>query len=137
MQDGHSGSSLIRLEEILLANGSGIIAQTPGTVEVSVFRRQASNPTVFSLDGATPNPFNPSTTIWFDVPKPTRITLNVYNVLGQEVAKLAEGFHAPGRYSVTWNGRDSRGIALASGVYLYRITSATGFKNTRRMVLLK
>ena len=63
--------------------------------------------------------------------------MSVFNILGQEVIRLVDQVQAPGRYVVTWNGRDEKGAGVSSGVYMYRLTSATGYSDTRRMTLLK
>ena len=57
-------------------------------------------PNSFALHHARPNPFNPSTTIAYEVPEQTRITLTIYNLLGQEVVRLIDGMKAAGRYEV-------------------------------------
>lgn len=85
----------------------------------------------------TPNPFNPATTLSFSVPRgATSARLDVYSVSGQLVATLHEGPLDPGWHTVTWNGRDSSGSGLASGVYFARF-SADGEEAFRRMTLLK
>jgi len=109
-----------------------------------------SAPARFALEANFPNPFNPITTIRFEVPDftrgqnlgRTRLLLNVFNIRGQQVAALCDGPARIGRHQVMWNGRDGQGRALASGIYLYRITvmDARGvvrFTDTRKMVLLK
>ena len=83
-----------------------------------------------------PNPFNPSTTIRFGVPAPARVTLRVYDVAGRVVRTLAEGDRPAGEYDVAWDGRDDRGVAVAAGVYFYRV--AAGEQTvTRKMILVK
>jgi len=94
-------------------------------------------PTTFSLSEPTPNPFNPSTTIAYEVPEQTHITLTVYNLLGQEVVRLVDQVQAAGRYEAVWNGTNLTGAGVASGIYLYRITSGSGYIETKRMTLLK
>ena len=94
-------------------------------------------PTAFSLKSNVPNPFNPNTTIVYEMPQQAHITLIVYNLLGQEVIRLVDQVQAPGHYRVVWHGRNGQGQAVASGVYVYRLTSSTGFNYTRRMTLLK
>ena len=96
-----------------------------------------SVPVAFSLAAARPNPFNPSTTITYEVPEQTHITLTVYNVLGQEVVQLVDQVQAAGRYEAVWNGTNITGAGVSSGIYLYRITSSSGFSETKRMTLLK
>ena len=80
-----------------------------------------SRPTGFELGRSYPNPFNPSTTIEFTVPILTRVTITVYDVLGQRVRDLVDETRAPGDYKTTWDGTDSHGKAVSSGVYLYQI----------------
>lgn len=88
-------------------------------------------PDYFGLDQNYPNPFNPGTTIRFMVPKSDFVTLKVYNVLGKEVATLAEGYYQAGEYRVEWDAVD-----LPSGVYFYRLQTGT-FNTTRKLMLLK
>jgi len=94
-------------------------------------------PKTFSLAQNAPNPFNPETAIRFELPIPQRVTLVVYNLLGQEVVRLLDNtpFEA-GYHRVVWNGRNSTGQATSSGLYLYRITAGE-FVTARKMVLLK
>ena len=93
-------------------------------------------PSAFFLLQNYPNPFNPETSIQFALPVRTRVSLIVYNILGAEVTRLTEGTLTAGTYTVTWDGTDSSGRPVASGVYLYRL-SAEGLSITRKMVLLK
>jgi hypothetical protein len=83
-----------------------------------------------------PNPFNPSTTIRFEVAGRTRVDLSVYDPSGALVTKLADGLYDRGVYDVRWNGADARGVGVSSGVYFYRLV-AGGATLTRKMVLLK
>ena len=85
----------------------------------------------FSLSQNYPNPFNPSTTIAFDLPKSTKVTLKVFNILGEEVATLVSDRPSAGSYSYEWDAS-----SLASGVYIYRL-QADGFVQTRKMILMK
>ena len=93
-------------------------------------------PEEFRLAQNYPNPFNPSTSINFQVPLATDVTLRVFNVLGQEVRTLINGFYAAGQYSVTWNGRDNLENPVPSGMYLYQL-EADGFSEIRKMILVK
>ncbi len=88
-------------------------------------------PTEFSLSQNYPNPFNPSTTISWQSPVSSRQTLKVYDVLGNEVAKLVDEYRNAGRYEVNFDA-----TKLASGVYFYRI-QAGSFMQTKKMMVLK
>jgi flagellar hook assembly protein FlgD len=94
-------------------------------------------PQAFALGQNVPNPFNPSTTIYYDVPAGGgNVSLRIYDVSGRLVRVLVDGHQAEGSRSVTWDGTGDRGTSLASGVYFYRM-SAPGFDDTKKMVLLR
>jgi len=113
----------------------GLGSATPTGIEME--NEAKALPNSFALHHARPNPFNPSTTIAYEVPEQTHITLTIYNLLGQEVVRLVDQVQAAGRYEVVWNGINTRGAGVASGIYLYRITSGSGYNETKRMTLLK
>jgi len=85
----------------------------------------------------TPNPFNPSTSIRFSIPSSSDVTLKIYDLRGREVTTLLQENTAAGFHIVFWNGRNSRGRLVASGVYFYKLSTSSGFVNTKKMVLLK
>ena len=85
----------------------------------------------FSLEQNYPNPFNASTTIEYLLPEVGPVTLNIYNLLGQEVARLVDKVQSAGRYRITWHAGE-----VPSGLYFYRIT-AGNYVTTKRLVLLK
>jgi len=91
--------------------------------------------TDFSLHQNYPNPFNPETIIRFAVPKSSNVRLTIHNVLGRRV-RTFERHCLPGEHTVTWDGKNSSGQNVASGVYLYRLT-AEDYQETKRMVLLR
>ncbi len=93
-------------------------------------------PTAHALGEATPNPFNPSTTIAYAIPRAGRVTLRVFDVTGRLVRTLVSGARPAGRHDVTWDGRDAGGRAVASGAYYYRL-DAPGYAATRKMMLIK
>lgn len=93
-------------------------------------------PARFALEQNQPNPFNPTTTITFALPKATDVSLEVFNVLGQRVRTLLSEHLAAGFHNVVFDGRDGRGEELASGVYLYRIKTDT-HTDSRKMILMK
>lgn len=94
-------------------------------------------PLVFGLMQNSPNPFNPMTTLSYDVPSTGgEVDITVYNTLGRRVTTLVSGHHDAGTYLITWNGRDEADRKLASGLYFARMV-APGFASTRKMLLLK
>jgi hypothetical protein len=94
-------------------------------------------PEQFALMQNYPNPFNPITNIRYNVADDSPVTMVVYNIMGQEVIRLMNNdIHAPGKYSIVWNGLNQRGENVGAGMYLIRMVSG-GFSDTRKMVLLK
>ena len=83
-----------------------------------------------------PNPFNPSTTIDFVVHKDSPILLEVFNLRGQLISTLVDGYYTSGEHSVVWEGLDSNGSSVGSGVYFYRLVSGD-YVDVQRMVLMK
>ncbi len=98
-------------------------------------RSESGVPGEYTLEQNFPNPFNPSTTITFQLPERTQVRLVVYNLLGQEVRTLVQGVRPAGRHRVRWDGRDNQGHRVAAGVYLYRLIS-TSQTLTRKMTYL-
>jgi hypothetical protein len=97
---------------------------------------ESSHPTPTTLLPNAPNPFNPSTTIPFTLADDGVVSLCIYNVMGQQVRTLVSDHRAAGYHAVTWNGRDDRGKAVASGVYLYRL-AVGGDVMVKRMTLVR
>jgi hypothetical protein len=102
-----------------------------GTEEVG-----ESKPAHFNLDQNYPNPFNPETVIKFSLPQESRVTLRVYNILGQVVNTLVDGMLPAGNHAVSWNGKSEQGTDVASGVYFYRI-KADNYESIMKMTLLR
>ncbi len=93
-------------------------------------------PDKFALHFNYPNPFNPMTTIPFDIARGTKVQIKIYNMLGQEVTTLADTYYETGRHQVIWNGKNQYGQTVASGVYLCRL-SAGGYVKSRKLLLVK
>ena len=130
-------SADLTLTEILLVDKyTQLVPVTLGLTVATVVTRTES-PKAFELADAAPNPFNPSTTISYQVPQSAHITLAVYNLLGQEVDRLVDKVMVPGHYTAVWNDTNVQGLTVASGIYLYRLSSSTGFSETKRVTLLK
>jgi hypothetical protein len=93
--------------------------------------------TTYYLGENSPNPFNPQTTISFDLPKQRAVSLRVFDISGRLVRALIEGkVFGVGRSEATWNGRDDTGRRVASGTYFYRL-EAGEYSVTKRMALIK
>ena len=88
------------------------------------------------LDDAYPNPFNPEATIRFSLPQDQQVVLQVFNLQGQLVKTLHQGYVAAGVYESVWDGTDETGASAANGVYLYSLQAGT-FSQTKKMTLLK
>jgi hypothetical protein len=122
------------------ARGSGTtigqIALTP-SITTDIAGGQSSTPLDFALHQNYPNPFNPTTVISFDLPKNTRVTLTVVNLLGQEIDRPVEQQLLPaGSHLIEWNGHDRNGRPVASGVYFYRLT-CDEFTDVRKLALVR
>ncbi|MEK9137135.1 MAG: T9SS type A sorting domain-containing protein, partial [Bacteroidota bacterium] len=102
----------------------------------------AGVPLTFALEQNYPNPFNPTTTLRYSLPKDARVTLAIYNILGQRVVALKDEVQNIGFYNVLWNGRNDFGTSVASGVYFYRIEAkpvdgSETFMSIKKMLMLK
>jgi hypothetical protein len=95
-----------------------------------------STPTEFALLQNFPNPFNPETTIQYNLSESADVSLHIYNVVGQVVRTLVAERQPAGRYRVQWSGSDDRGVPVSSGIYFYQI-SAGKFQDVRKLMLLK
>lgn len=97
-------------------------------------------PKDFKLEPNYPNPFNPSTTIQYAIPRTetgsVRVVIDLFNTSGQRIRSLVDAQQQPGWYSVVWDGRDDHGRVVGSGVYFYRIRAGE-FIRTRKLTLLK
>jgi len=83
-----------------------------------------------------PNPFNPETTIPFQISEKTQTRLTIFNMLGEEIIELMNETHLPGRYRVRWSGMDRDSNPVPSGIYLYRLEVGTEIYS-RKMILMR
>jgi|GEM_PF-4168147 len=98
---------------------------------------EESHPMTYALLQNYPNPFNPSTMITYAIPEHQQVSIQIYNALGQLVTTLLNTeLHVPGRYEITWDGTDSAGRTVASGLYIYKITAGE-FVDMKRMMYIK
>jgi hypothetical protein len=92
-------------------------------------------PDKFELVQNFPNPFNPSTTIKYDLTKSGEVSLQIYNILGERVATLYNGSQKAGTYTLVWQGIDSRGRSLPSGIYICQLRTDYATKSIKMMLL--
>ena len=104
--------------------------------QLSTYDNEMSIPNDFKLHQNFPNPFNPNTTIFYDVSRESNVKVTVFDLLGREIIKLIDRVVPVGGRSINWDGRDYTGNLVNSGVYIYQI-EAEGFLQTKKMVLLK
>ncbi|MEI2810449.1 MAG: T9SS type A sorting domain-containing protein [Nocardioides sp.] len=118
-----------------LTNGRAIRLTTSPPTLLAAAKKPAL-PTNFALFQNYPNPFNPKTTIEFSLPSHTNLKLEIFDVLGRNVATLAEGTRKAGHYRLQWNGASRSGISVPSGIYFYRLATPE-FVQTKRMLLMR
>ena len=124
----------------------GLLYVADGTVGLQAYRLETATavdeeqihgrPPAFNLAQNYPNPFNQATVIRIDLDTRADMELAVYSMSGQQVATLARGPHPAGTHSFVWGGRTTRGLELASGVYICRLR-ANGQEQTRKLLLLR
>lgn len=107
-------------------------------VVVSTPSKDTRLPAAVLLEQNYPNPFNPSTVIRYRVPTSGRVAITVYDLLGREIAMLADGYVEPGGYDIRWEGRDGENVPVATGVYFLRMdfTNSDGDRSVARRKLL-
>lgn len=114
-----------------------LVALTPPQ-ETSVTELKAAMiPSAFTLHQNAPNPFNNTTTIEFDLPRPSKlVTLDIFNIAGQCVTTLLRKQQAAGHYALYWDGHDNAGNPVGTGVYFYRLQTEK-LSATRKLLLLR
>ncbi|TAK60965.1 MAG: T9SS type A sorting domain-containing protein, partial [Bacteroidetes bacterium] len=135
--DAKRGTSL----GIVSADGKSVVTiSNPAISEIELsVKSGVAIPKVFSLEQNYPNPFNPSTNIQFNLPEPAIVSLQIYNILGQQVSALIDNTsYSPGSHITTWDAS-----AFASGMYFYRIIAQKPengeivFQQVKKLVLVK
>ncbi len=112
--------------------GDSLVFESPTTLGDDL----ANVPQRYYLKQNYPNPFNPVTRINFGLAQNSTVKLRIFNILGQEVRMLINGYLGAGRHDVQWDGRNDQGRLLSSGVYIYKLTAGE-FSRSRKMILLK
>ncbi len=112
------------------------IKTADGQKRVKEITLSVSAPKDYKLYDNFPNPFNPSTKIAFELPKASHVKLIIYDIVGREVAQVADGDYPAGYTALTWNGLNRNGNLVSSGVYFYRL-SADKWNKVKKMLMLK
>ncbi len=121
------------------ANGAALAVTPTGacaTTAVEEFTHNDNAPARFALLANSPNPFNPSTTIKYELAQQVDVELKIFDLMGHHVRTLVQQSQQAGRYAITWDGRNESGQSIASGVYIYQLRAGT-FAQTRRMALVR
>ena len=111
---------------------------TPGASNTQELFTMDSNtmPNSFKLYPAYPNPFNPETTISYDLPEQSFVEITIYDMLGKKVRTIVNEKQNPGHKSILWNAKDDYGTVVSAGLYIYQV-QADNFIQTNKMILLK
>ena len=96
-----------------------------------------NHPKMYQLSQNYPNPFNPSTTINYSLPQPGFIKITIYDKLGRMVRTQVSGYQIGGEHTVVWDGRDSKGELVSSGMYFYTLQAGNDILFCNRMIMLK
>lgn len=115
---------------------SNIIAVKTQSLSLDIDADDNNIPTDFHLAQNFPNPFNPSTRIEFALPFTTHVTISIFNILGQVTATIIDEIKPAGNYSITWDGINSYGQKVSSGIYIYRI-NADDYQSSKKMALVQ
>ncbi|MFC1509362.1 SUMF1/EgtB/PvdO family nonheme iron enzyme [Candidatus Omnitrophota bacterium] len=114
-----------------------VVTDTTGTFSFTLTPSDVSagREIPFQLYGNFPNPFNPQTRISYSVETSTEVVFEIYNVLGQHVRTLNDGYREPGFYTVSWNGLDEHGDVCSAGVYLYRMSAGGRWLSSKMLMM--
>jgi hypothetical protein len=137
----YSSKEGVTSPQLIIQTGSALAASQVATVEpekIAALTNEPSTllPETLVLKPNYPNPFNLETSIEYGLPEATHARLVIFNILGQEVRTLVEGFQAAGFKTIRWDGRDNSGNEISSGVYVMRLENGKQ-KLTRKITLQK
>jgi hypothetical protein len=133
---GGSQSGWLRLVSDNISQDTLRVYLSGEGIALTGIAEEAGLPRTYGLSQNFPNPFNPTTVIHYDIPRDGQVKLEVYNLLGQRVRALVDGWSKAGRFDISWDGRNEYGEAVGSGIYLYRFTAGE-YQRTLKMILLK
>ncbi len=142
LMNGAEVTTLAGTWTVSASDGEYAVEADDGPIAITIYASSLSVegvtgvPQTFALHPAYPNPFNPSTTIRFDLPVATDMQLAVYDLLGREVTRLVNGHLEAGYHQQVWNGRDRDGREVPSGIYFVLVVTPE-FRKSIKTVLLK
>ncbi|MBD3288589.1 DUF4185 domain-containing protein [candidate division KSB1 bacterium] len=105
-------------------------------LSTEIVTRAAPQPMNFKLYANYPNPFNPSTTISYQLAESAYVKLTIYNARGQQIKQLVNKTQRPGHHSVSWDAKDESNLSVSSGLYLYQL-SVDGLTRNRKMIIIR
>ncbi len=156
-QSGHAGQNsyvqhfglhdATRADSIVVLWSSGqkqVLVQQAANQRITIIEHKdtyveeklSTTPQFFALKPSYPNPFNAATQIRFDVPKTARVQIDIFDATGRHVRQLVNEDHPAGSYEINWDGRDSSGMSVPSGLYFYRMQTEN-FEQVRKATLLR
>lgn len=117
-------------------------ASRPRCKPLGSVSKQIGIPNVYALHAPYPNPFNPSTSIRFDLPEKSRVSMVIYDVLGREITTLIHNTIEPGFQEIRWDGKDDNGNPVSTGMYIYQFSafseeSEKQFNKSNKLILMK
>ena len=121
-------NNLFKIVEFLASNTANRL--------VDIDYSEAMLPNTFTLKQNYPNPFNPSTNIDIEIGMADNIKLIIYDIRGREIITLNNKYINAGNHTFNWDGKDNRGQSVASGVYIYTLSSSTAIKS-QKMLMIK
>lgn len=132
--DVHATINLDQIEKVTKLTLGTVASLTGIVTSVQARQEEKVSPGDFSLFQNYPNPFNAGTLIRYQLQQPGRVKVTIYNLLGREVVSLVNKDQSSGEYSFVWDGKDSRGRELSSGIYLYALEVGNQ-RFVRKMIL--
>jgi hypothetical protein len=135
--NGDGYDDIIAGQQMLSGSGGRFFVISGGTVDqTGIDDENVAVPYSHALVANYPNPFNAGTTIKFALPSPGRVSLDIYNIVGQRIKTLVDDFREAGEHSVVWDARDDSGVNVSTGVYFYRLSTGD-IRASGKMMLIK
>ena len=133
-----SGATVTFTDESNTDNRFNVETDNKGIYQIDIFKGIGVDtviPSTFSLGQNYPNPFNPTTTIPFILGKAGNVRLDIYNITGQHIKNIIDGFYNAGSHVVVWDARDENGGHASAGIYIYRLSSGNYVKANKMLLL--